>query len=184
MKNVTVPQELIAPLEARRRVMKFHGRSLNLNKLSANTIWLSLTNRLAKPANNDLGITFSERDTVWQVRFVNLLVAVAPRAAEARFLQLEFLFEAFGKVAMIAAANFVNCAKHTWRLNQTYVQTKVSRRDVALYRLVLGPDIPNRVKPVYHDGDRLNCRRANLSVLNCAHGAAVVKKDGKSHPLG
>ena len=79
-----------------------------MNKLSATTIWLSLTNHLAKPAYNDRGITFSERDTVWQVRFVNLLVAVAPRAAEARFLQLQFLFEAFGKVAMIDAADFVN----------------------------------------------------------------------------
>ena len=157
-------------------MITFHGRSLNLNKLSANTIWLSLTNRVAKPAKNDRGITFSERDTVWQVRFVNLLVAVAPRAAEARFLQLQFLFEAFGKVAMIDAADFVNCAKHTWRLNQTYVQTKVSRRDIALYRLVLGPDIPNRVKPVYHDGDCLNCRRANLSILNSAHAAAAVRK--------
>ena len=49
-----------------------------MNKLSATTIWLSLTNHLAKPAYNDRGITFSERDTVWQVRFVNLLVAVAP----------------------------------------------------------------------------------------------------------
>ena len=100
MKNVTMPQELIAPFEARRRVMKFHGRALNLNKLSANTIWLSLTNRLAKPGNNDRGITFSEPETVWQVRFVNLLVAIAPRAAEARFLQLQFLYEAFGKVGL------------------------------------------------------------------------------------
>ena len=49
-----------------------------MNKLSATTIRLSLTNHLAKPAYNDRGITFSERDTVWQVRFVNLLVAVAP----------------------------------------------------------------------------------------------------------
>ena len=85
---------------------------------------------------------------------------------------------------MVDAADFVNCAKHTWRLNQTYFQTKMSRRDVAIYCLLLGPDIPNRVKPVYHDGDRLNCRRANLSILNSAHGAAVVKKDGKSHTLG
>ena len=85
---------------------------------------------------------------------------------------------------MIDAADFVNCAKQTWRLNQTYVQTKGSRRDVALYRLLLSPDIPNRVKPVYHDGDRLNCRLANLSILKSAHGTAVVKKDAKSHPLG
>ena len=80
--------------------MKFHGRALNLNKLSANIIWLGLTNRSAKPGNSDRIITFSDRNTFWQVRFVNLLVAVAPRAAEARFLQLQFLYEAFGKVGL------------------------------------------------------------------------------------
>ena len=94
MKNVTMPQELIAPLDSHRRVMKFQDRALNLNNLSANTIWLSLTNHLAKPGNNDRGVTF------WQFRFVNLLVAVAPRAAEARFLKLQFLYEAFEKVGL------------------------------------------------------------------------------------
>jgi hypothetical protein len=207
MQNLTIPQTLIAPLEACRRGMEFHGSSLNLKNLSANTIWLSLTNRLAKPGNNDRGITFSERDNVWQVRFVNLLVAVAPRAAEARFLQLQFLYDAFGKVgleldrisrlqpyidgdigylpladgryAVIDAADFPECSQYTWRLNATYVQTKIKRRDVALYRLVFGPDLPARVKPVYHDGDRLNCRRANLNILNCSNAAASVRKTSK-----
>ena len=207
MQHLTVPQELIAPLEACRRVMEFHGRSLDLTKFSAKTIWLSLTNRLAKPGNNDRGITFYQRNNVWQVRFANLRVAVAPRAAEARFLQLQFLYEAFGKLgleldrisrlqpyingdtgylpladgryAVIDAADFAKCATHTWRLKQTYVQTKIDGQEMALYRFVLGPDTPKRGKPVYHDRDRLNCRRANLGLLNCAHAAASVRKTSK-----
>jgi len=207
MKNVTVPQDLIAPLEACRRVMEFHGRSVNLNKLSANTMWLSLTNRLAKPGNNDRGITFYDLHNVWQVRFANLLVAVAPRAAEARFLQLQFLYEAFGKLgleldrisrlqpylngdtgylplvdgryAMIDAADFGKSVAHMWRLKDTYVLTKIDAKEMALYRFVLGPDTPKRGKPVYHDRNPLNCRRANLGFLNCAHAAASVRKTSK-----
>ena len=207
MKNVTVPQELIAPLEACRRVMEFHGRSINLNELSAKSMWLSLTNRLAKPGNNDRGITFYDLHNVWQVRFANLLVAVAPRAAEARFLQLQFLYEAFGKLgleldrisrlqpyidgdtaylplvdgryALIDAANFAQCVPYTWRLKDTNVQTKIDGKEMTLYRFVLGPDAPKRGKPVYHDRNRLNCRRANLGLLNCAHAAASVRKSSK-----
>lgn len=204
MLNSTVPQELIVPLEAARRVMEFHGRSLDLTRFSVNSIWLSLTNRLAKPGNTNRGITFNARKNLWQVRFINMLVANAPHAAEARFLQLQFIREAFGKLGLeldrisrlqpyidgetgylpladgrfvaIDAADFPKCARHRWHLKQNYVQSKINHKSVALYRMVLGGDLPLHVKPVHHDGDRLNCRRANLGVLNYSQASATVRK--------
>ncbi len=239
MSQSLVPQELLAPLEASRRVMEFHGRTLDLARFSANSIWLSLTNRNSKPGTSTRGITFNPEKQVWQVRFNTLLVASAPHAAEARFLQLQFLHQAFGKLgleldrisrlqpyvngdagylpmpdgrfAVVDAADFARCAIHSWNVKEGCVQTKIHKRHVALYRLVLGFDLPAQVKPVHHDGDRLNCRRSNLGVLNYSEATwsgrkttkkttsdykgvswikdqflwrSMIKKAGKMFPLG
>jgi len=203
-----VPQELVAPLEASRRVMEFHGRKLDLSRFPVNSLWLSLTNRNGKPGKSTRGITYNHKQQLWQVRFNTLLVASAPHAAEARFLQLQFLHAAFGKLgleldrisrlqpyvagntgyiplpdgrfAMVDAADFPRCAVHSWNVKEGCIQTNIHRRHVALYRMVLGFDLPARVKPVHHDGDRLNCRRANLGVLNYSEanwsGRKIAKK--------
>lgn len=208
MSHNLVPQELLAPLEASRRVMEFHGRILDLTRYSAKSIWLSLTNRTGKPGTPTRGITFNPNRQVWQVRFNTLLVASAPHAAEARLLQLQFLHQAFGKLgleldrisrlqpyvdgdtgylpmpdgrfAVVDAADFARCATHSWCIKEGCVQTKIHKRHVALYRMVLGFDLPAHVKPVHHDGDRLNCRRRNLGVLNYSEanwsGRKIAKK--------
>jgi hypothetical protein len=204
MSQSNVPQELIAPLEASRRVMEFRGRQLDLTRFSVNSIWLSLTNRNGKPGNSTRGITFHPEQQLWQVRFNSMLVASAPHASEARFLQLQFLHQAFGKLgleldrisrlqpyvdgevgylpmpdgrfAVVDAADFPRCAVHSWNVKEGCVQTNIRKRHVALYRMVLGLDLPSRVKPVHHDGDRLNCRRANLGVLNYAEATWSGRK--------
>jgi hypothetical protein len=239
MSQPLVPQELLAPLEASRRVMEFHGRQLDLTRFSAKSIWLSLTNRNGKPGTSTRGITYCADQKLWQVRFNSLLVASAPSAAEARFLQLQFVHQAFGKLgleldrisrlqpyvdgdtgylpmpdgrfALVDAEDFGRCAAHSWFVKEGCVQTKVNRRHLALYRLVQGVDLPARVKPIYHDGDRLNCRRSNLGVLNYSEASwsgrktktkttsdykgvswtkkqftwrAMIRKGGKMFPLG
>jgi hypothetical protein len=239
MSQSLVPQELLAPLEASRRVMEFHGRKIDLTRYSARSIWLSLTNRNSKPGTSTRGITFHPERRVWQVRFGSLLVASAPHAAEARLLQLQFLHQAFGKLgleldrisrlqpyvdgdtgylplpdgrfALVDAAEFGRCANRNWFVKEGCVQSKILGRHVALYRLVLGNDLPKLIKPVYHDGDRLNCRRGNLGVANYAEAnwsgrkiakkttsdykgvswakgqalwRAKIRKDGKMFPLG
>jgi hypothetical protein len=219
--------------------MQFHGRQLDLTRFSVKSIWLSLTNRNGKPGTSTRGITYHPGQKVWQVRFNSLLVASAPHAAEARFLQLQFLHQAFGKLgleldrisrlqpyvdgdtgylpmpdgrfALVDAADFARCASLSWFVKEGCVQTKVNKRHLALYRMVMGVDLPARVKPVHHDGDRLNCRRANLGILNYSEAnwsgrktkkkttsdykgvswtkdqctwRAMIRKGGKMFPLG
>lgn len=207
MSQSLVPAELLAPLEASRRVMEFHGRKIDLTRYSARSIWLSLTNRNGKPGTSTRGITFHPERQLWQVRFVNLLVASARYATEARLLQLQFLYEAFGKLgleldrisrlqpyvdgetgylplpdgrfAMVDAAEFGKCADHTWCIKEGCVQSRIQGRHVALYRMVLGRDLPKLVKPIYQDGDRLNCRRSNLGLLNYSDASGSSRKISK-----
>lgn len=202
-----IPADLLAPLEASRRVMEFHGRKVDLSRYSARSIWLSLTNRNGKPGNSTRGITFHPEKQIWQVRFINLLVASARHSSEARLLQLQFLFQAFGNLgleldrisrlqpyvdgdtgylplpdgrfAMVDAAEFGRCADHTWFVKEGCVQSHIRGRHLALYRVVLGQDLPKLVKPIYQDGDRLNCRRANLELLNYSEAGASTRKIGK-----